>query len=50
MSSVGLFERLPHLAAVACFPPAGFVGTDHFAVRTNRPIPHTIPIEVTVRP
>ena len=42
-------ERLSDRLAVAYRPAPGFVGTDHFSVRTDGPIPHTIPIEVTVR-
>lgn len=42
-------ERLTDRVAVAYLPAPGFVGTDHFAVRTEGPFPHTIPIEVTVR-
>jgi hypothetical protein len=42
-------ERLADRLAVAYRPAPGFVGTDRFAVRTDGPIPHTIPIEVTVK-
>jgi hypothetical protein len=42
-------EQLPKRFAVVYRPAPGFVGTDHFAVHTNGPIPHTIPIDVTVR-
>jgi hypothetical protein len=42
-------ERLKDRLAVAYRPAPGFVGTDRFAVRTDGPIPHTIPIEVTVK-
>jgi len=42
-------ERLSDRLALAYRPVPGFVGTDHFSVRTDGPVPHTIPIEVTVR-
>jgi hypothetical protein len=42
-------ERLKDRLAVAYRPALGFVGTDRFAVHTDGPIPHTIPIEVTVK-
>jgi hypothetical protein len=42
-------EQMPGRLAVVYRPAPGFVGTDHFAVRTNGPIEHTIPIDVTVR-
>jgi hypothetical protein len=42
-------ERLDGRLSVAYRPAPGFVGTDHFAVLTDGPYPHTIPIEVTVR-
>jgi hypothetical protein len=42
-------QQLPERLVVAYLPAPGFVGTDHFAVRTDGPIPHNIPIEVTVR-
>ena len=42
-------ERMPERLAVVYRPAPGFVGTDHFAVRTDGPISHTIPIDVTVR-
>ena len=42
-------ERLPERLAVVYRPTLGFIGTDHFAVRTDGPVPHTIPIDVTVR-
>lgn len=42
-------EQLPERLAIAYRPTPGFVGTDHFEVRTDGPIPHTIPIDVTVR-
>jgi len=35
--------------ALAYSPAPGFIGTDHFSVRTDGPVPHTIPIEVTVK-
>ena len=41
--------RLSDRLAVAYRPAPGFVGTDHFSVRTDGPVPHTIPIEVTVK-
>ena len=41
--------RLSDRLALAYRPAPGFVGTDHFSVRTDGPVPHTIPIEVTVR-
>jgi len=42
-------ERLDGRLSVAYRPAPGFVGTDHFAVLTDGPYPHTIPIEVTVK-
>ncbi len=42
-------ERMTDRVAVAYRPASGFVGTDHFSVRTNGPLPHTIPIDVTVK-
>jgi hypothetical protein len=42
-------EQMPGRLAVAYRPAPGFVGTDHFEVRTDGPIAHTIPIDVTVR-
>jgi hypothetical protein len=42
-------ERMPGRLAVVYRPAPGFVGTDHFAVRTDGPLQHTIPIDVTVR-
>lgn len=42
-------ERLTDRLAVAYRPAPGFVGIDHFAVHTDGPLPHTIPIEVTVK-
>jgi hypothetical protein len=41
--------RLSDRLALAYRPAPGFVGTDHFTVRTDGPVPHTIPIEVTVK-
>jgi hypothetical protein len=42
-------EQMPGRLGVAYRPASGFVGTDHFEVRTDGPIAHTIPIDVTVR-
>ena len=42
-------EQMPGRLAVGYRPAPGFVGTDHFEVRTDGPIAHTIPIDVTVR-
>jgi hypothetical protein len=41
--------RMADRVSVAYRPTTGFIGTDHFEIRTNGPIPHTIPFEVTVR-
>jgi len=41
--------RLADRLAIAYRPAPGFVGMDHFAVRTDGPVSHTIPIDVTVR-
>jgi len=35
--------------SMAYRPAPGFAGTDRFAVRTDGPLPHTIPVDVTVR-
>lgn len=42
-------RKMPDRIAVAYRPAPEFVGTDHFAVRTDGPLPHTIPVDVTVR-
>jgi len=42
-------ERMDGRLSVAYRPAPGFVGTDHFAVLTVGPYPHTIPFDVTVR-
>jgi hypothetical protein len=42
-------QQLDGRLSVAYRPAPGFVGTDHFAVLTDGPYPHTIPIDVTVR-
>jgi hypothetical protein len=42
-------ERLPGRLAIVYRPAPGFVGTDRFEVRTDGPISHTIPIDVTVK-
>lgn len=42
-------QRLSGRIALAYRPATGFTGADHFAVRTNGPMPHTIPVDVTVR-
>ncbi len=42
-------ERLDGRLSVAYRPAPGFVGTDHFAVFTDGPYPHTIPFNVTVK-
>jgi hypothetical protein len=42
-------EQMPGRLAIVYRPVSGFVGTDHFAVRTDGPVAHTIPIDVTVR-
>jgi hypothetical protein len=42
-------ERLSGRIALAYRPAPGFTGTDHFTVRTDGPLPHTIPVDVTVR-
>lgn len=42
-------ERLSGRIGLAYRPAPGFTGTDHFAVRTDGPLPHTIPVDVTVR-
>ena len=41
--------RMADRVSVAYRPVPGFVGMDHFEVRTNGPIPHTIPFDVAVR-
>jgi hypothetical protein len=41
--------RMADRVAVAYRPAPGFTGADHSDIRTNGPIPHTIPFEVTVR-
>jgi hypothetical protein len=41
--------RLADRLAVTYRPTPGFVGTDHFTARTDGPIPHTIPFDVTVK-
>lgn len=41
--------RLADRLVVAYRPTPGFTGTDQFVVHTNGPIPHDIPLSVTVR-
>jgi hypothetical protein len=42
-------EDMKDRVAVAYQPAPGFVGTDHFEIRTDGPLPHHIPVAVTVR-
>jgi hypothetical protein len=42
-------QRLSGRIGLAYRPAPGFSGADHFTVRTNGPLPHTIPVNVTVR-
>jgi hypothetical protein len=41
--------RMSDRISMAYRPAPGFIGTDSFAVRTDGPLPHTIPVTVTVR-
>lgn len=43
-------QTLPGRIGLAYRPAPGFAGTDHFEVRTDGPLPHTIPIDVTIVP
>jgi hypothetical protein len=42
-------KKMQGRIGLAYRPVAGFTGSDHFAVGTNGPLPHTIPITVTVQ-
>ncbi len=42
-------RKMPDRISMAYRPAPGFTGADRFAVRTDGPLPHTIPVEVTVR-
>ncbi|MBS0561057.1 MAG: hypothetical protein JSR21_13485 [Proteobacteria bacterium] len=42
-------RKMPDRISMAYRPAPGFTGPDRFAVRTDGPLPHTIPVEVTVR-
>jgi hypothetical protein len=44
-----MVEQLPDRVSVAYRPSPGFAGADRFAVRTQGPMPYTIPFTVTVR-
>ena len=42
-------EKMKDRVSVAYQPSAGFAGADHFALRTDGPVPNNIPFAVTVR-